>query len=105
MVGTFLWLTWGAVRGVAYWRVTAGSYVLSLAIAGALFGLLWPGSHLRTGMLLVVPGMVALLSPDPGGHPDLTWWLLSLVTGMGAAVGTHWLAVELRQWLSARHFR
>jgi hypothetical protein len=100
-LGALLWVLVGAVRGATYWQVSASSYLLSLLVAGAAFGLLWPAAHLRTGALLVFPGFVALVSAGAPGHPDVFWWMVTVGLGACGAAGSHWLGVEVRGHFAA----
>ena len=97
-----LWVLFGAVRGAADWQVSGGSYVVGLLVAGGFFGLLAPAReprHLRTGGLLVLPGLATLVVAGPGAHPDVAWWFVTLLLGMFGAAGTHRAIVELRRAL------
>lgn len=98
-LGVLLWAVLGAVPGARSWEISANGYLLGLVIAGGLIGLVAPGPHMRTGLLLVAPGAATLVAASPGDHPDAVWWMLTLLLGACFAAGSHRLAVELRRWL------
>jgi hypothetical protein len=97
-IGALLWSAFGAVGGANYWQISAERYIVGLALAGAAFGLLWPGGHLRTGGLLVAPGAVWLAARSLGAQPDLLWWWLTVVVGTYVAGGAHWVLSWLITW-------
>lgn len=101
-LGVVLWTLLGAVQGATYWQVEATGYLAGLAATGLVLGLVWPGPALRTGVLLAVPGVAALLVGGTGDHPDAGWWFLTLVLGAYGAAGCHWLAAELRRRIHTR---
>jgi hypothetical protein len=98
-----LWVLFGAVRGAEDWEISGGGYVTGLLVAGAAMGLVASAKqprHRTHAALLVIPGLATLVSAGPGAHPDAVWWYLSLGVGFCGAVGTHWLALELRRVVS-----
>jgi hypothetical protein len=104
-LGSVLWVVWGAVREASHWQVSANAYLVSLVVAGAVLGAVWPAPHLVTGALLAGPGAFAVLAAGPGGQRDFVWWLLTVVVGLFAAAGSHRLMVELRQRFPPRRIR
>jgi hypothetical protein len=100
-LGGVLWVVLGAVRGATYWQVSARGYLVGMVVAGAVVGLLLPGRHLLTGALLALPGIASLVTAGPNDHPDVFWWVLTVVLGGFASAGSHWIAVEVRAHFAA----
>lgn len=97
-LGSVLWLQFGAVQGASRWQLSGGEYLVGLAVGGALVGVLWPDRHLRTGVLIVAPGALALLSlMAQGARIDTFWWVLTVVVGVYLVAGSHLLSVEVRR--------
>lgn len=100
-LGVVLWVGFGAVRGASYWQVSANGYLVGLIVLGAAVGAVAPGPHLWTGLLLVAPGVLALISAQPDDHPDGWWWVLTMGLGACAAAASHRLTVSLRRRFGA----
>jgi hypothetical protein len=98
-VGAALWLELGAVRGATQWQVTATGYVVGVAAAGFVLGLLAPGPAWTTGVLLGVPGGAALVTATTTDHPDLVWWCVTVVLAAGLGALLHRGGTDLRHLL------
>jgi len=98
-VGAALWLELGAVRGATQWQVTATGYVVGVAAAGFVLGLLAPGPRWATGVLLALPGGAALVTATTADHPDLMWWIVTVVLAGALAALLHRVGADLRRFL------
>jgi hypothetical protein len=98
-LGAALWIELGAVRGATQWQVTATGYVVGLIVTSLVLGLVVPGPRYTTGALLVIPGAAALVTATAAEHPDLLWWLVTLVLGVYVAAVVHGIGTELRRLL------
>jgi hypothetical protein len=99
VLGVALWVELGAVRGATQWQVTATGYFVGLVLISLVLGLVAPGPRYTTGVLLVIPGAAALVTATAAEHPDLLWWLLTLVLGGYVAAVVHGIGTELRHLL------
>jgi hypothetical protein len=98
-MGAALWLELGAVRGATQWQVTATGYVVGVLVVSFALGLVAPGPRYATGVLLVLPGVAALVTATTVDHPDLVWWCVTVVLVGYAAAFVHRLGADLRRLL------